>query len=577
MLLAVFGQAQSWQSKISESLWSKQEEPSIEFFVYLKTQANLEAARFIKNKNEKGNFVYHKLYETATQSQAELIEILEADQAIYQPFWVINGIWVKGDFAMIQKMAMRSEVAHVFFNSPIKGETPVEAERNPILASRDSLAWGISKINAPQVWAMGYEGQGVVVGGQDTGYGWEVPGIKNKYRGWNGTTADHNYSWHDAIHDWHPLNSDSTNPCGLNSLIPCDDHGHGTHTVGTMVASDSVVSFGVAPAAQWIGCRNMERGWGSPQSYIECFEWFLAPTDLNNQNPDPAKAPHVINNSWSCPEAEGCDSSNFVLLEQAVNNLKMAGVVVVVSAGNSGPNCQTINTPAAIFEQSFSVGALNRNDTIANFSSRGAVTVDGSNRLKPNVTAPGVGVTSYTTVGNGSGNWFYANYSGTSMAGPHVAGLVALMISADTTLAGDINRIEDIIEQTAIAHTSSQNCGGVSGLAIPNNTYGYGVVNALAAVNQAINTAHTNNIKPTGQATVFPNPTLDHIWIKLEGFSGKTNFELYGVDGKLVRQTVWDISWNTLRKVELLNLPTGLYFYKIYNETTQVQGKIVKQ
>lgn len=577
MTLAVAGQSQSWQSKISESLWSKQQEPSIEFFVYLKNQANLEAAKLIKNKNEKGNFVYDKLYQTAIESQAELVEILEGDQIFYQSFWVVNGIWVKGDFALIQKMAMRAEVAHIFFNSPIKGESPVETERNPILSSRDSLAWGISKIKANQVWAMGYEGQGVVVGGQDTGYGWEVPGIKSKYRGWDGTTANHNYSWHDAIHNWHPLNSDTISPCGLNALVPCDDNGHGTHTIGTMVASDDVVSFGVAPAAQWIGCRNMERGWGSAQSYIECFEWFLAPTDLNNQNADPSKAPHVINNSWSCPEEEGCDSSNFVLLEQAVNNLKLAGVVVVVSAGNSGPDCHSVSTPSAIFEQSFSVGALNINDTIANFSSRGSVTVDGSNRLKPNVTAPGVGITSYTTIGDGTGNWYYANYNGTSMAGPHVAGLVALMISADTTLAGDVNRIEDIIEQTAIGHTTGQNCGGISGLSIPNNTYGYGVVNALGAVNQAINTAHTTGIKPAAQAVVFPNPTLDYLWVKLDGFSGKTNFDLYSVDGKLVRQMVWEVSWNTLREVSLANLPTGLYFYKIYDQTTQTQGKIVKQ
>lgn len=569
--------AQSWQSKITDALWQKQAENDIQFVVYLKEQANISPAKFITDKNEKGAFVYNELYSNAIKTQTNLIQILENEQVLYQPFSIINAIWVKGDFTLIQKMAEQSEVERIFYNSPIKGADPIEIDRSVIVNSRDSSVWGIRRMKADDVWALGFKGQGVVVGGQDTGYGWQVPGIKEKYRGWDGSTANHNYSWHDAIHDWHPLHADSTNPCGLDVAYPCDDNGHGTHTVGTMVASDSIVDFGVAPSAQWIGCRNMERGWGSPQSYIECFEWFLAPTDLNDQNPDPTKAPHVINNSWSCPEIEGCDSSNFFLMEQAVENLRMAGVVVVVSAGNSGPDCHTVQAPSAMFEGSFSVGALHWNDTIANFSSRGSVMIDSSNRLKPNVTAPGVATTSYMTVGDGSGNWNYANASGTSMAGPHVAGLVALMISADSTLAGDVNRIEDIIEQTAVQRTTDQNCGGVSGMTIPNNTYGYGVIDALAAVNQAIATSSTGSVETGGQATIFPNPTSSSVWIKLEGFRNDTSFDLYSVDGKLIKQEKWALPWNSLKQVDLQGLPTGIYFYKVYDSNSSFQGKIVKQ
>ena len=569
--------AQSWQSKITDALWKKQDEKDIEFVVYLKEQANISIAKFIKNKNEKGTFVYNELYDKAISTQTNLIQILENEQATYQSFLIINAIWVKGDFELIQKMAKQSEVERIFYNSPIKGAEPVDIDRNPFVTGRDSSVWGIRRINIDDVWDLGFSGQGIVVGGQDTGYGWEVPGIKDKYRGWDGTTADHNYSWHDAIHNWHPLHADSTNPCGLDVPYPCDDHGHGTHTVGTMVSSDSTVSFGVAPDAQWIGCRNMERGWGSPQSYIECFEWFLAPTDLADQNPDPTKAPHVINNSWGCPEIEGCDTSNFFLMEQAIENLRLAGVVVVVSAGNSGPDCHTVQTPAGIFNGSFSVGALHWNDTIANFSSRGSVMVDSSNRLKPNITAPGVAVTSVVTVGDGTGNWNYANYSGTSMAGPHVAGVVALMISADSTLAGDVDRIENIIEQTATQRTSSQNCGGISGMTIPNNTYGYGVINALDAVNEAINTASTSNLATGGQAQVFPNPTFNSIWVKLEGFRNETYFDLYSVDGKFIQQEKWILPWTTIKQVDLQNLPTGVYFYKVYDKNSSFQGKIIKQ
>src|SRR5690606_13518356 len=159
---------------------------------------------------------------------------------------------------------------------------------------------------------------------------WDHPALRSKYRGAEGDAVSHDYNWHDAIHEINPLNGDSiimpgNNPCGLDYPIPCDDSGHGTHTMGMLVGSDSAYQIGVAPDARWIGCRNMERGWGKPSTYLECMEWFLAPTDVNGENPDPTKAPHVINNSWSCPEVEGCNPDNFELLHQAVVNLRAAG------------------------------------------------------------------------------------------------------------------------------------------------------------------------------------------------------------------------------------------------------------
>jgi serine protease AprX len=567
-----------WSNKIAQSLWDKQNDPEISFFVLLKTQANLKMAKHFKNKNEKGSFVYHELVNMAEQTQLPLIAILENEEADFQTYSIVNGIWVKGNFELVKKLAKESSVANIFYNAPVRVLEPVEVDRNPLLHSRDdSLTWGVEKIKADAVWGLGYKGQGVVIGGQDTGYGWQLPNLKAKYRGWDGTIANHNYNWHDAIREFSSLGDSINSNCGLNVLEPCDDNGHGTHTMGTMVAADTVVSLGVAPEAQWIGCRNMEDGWGAPNTYLECFEWFLAPTDLNNQNADPTKAPHVINNSWGCPEIEGCDTSNFVLLEIAINNLKLAGVVVVVSAGNSGPDCHSINTPAAIYESSFSVGALGVNDTITNFSSRGSVNVDRSGRTKPNITAPGQAVTSYWLQGNGTNNFTYLNASGTSMAGPHVAGLVALMISADSTLAGDVDRIESIIEQTAIGRTTDQNCGGVSGMAIPNNTYGFGVIDALAAVNQAIITAGVDDeLSNSGKAEVFPNPFNNQFWVKLEGFKGNTVFELYSADGRLVEQQNWDINWHTLRKINVSGIPVGVYFYKIYDNQTSTQGKLMK-
>jgi subtilisin family serine protease len=224
----------------------------------------------------------------------------------------------------------------------------------------------------------------------------------------------------------------------------------------------------------------MDRGAGTPATYAECFQWFLAPTDGGGQNPDPSKAPHVINNSWGCPPEEGCVDP--LVLNAAVEAAKAAGIVVVVSAGNAGPDCSTVNDPPAIYASSFSVGATDDLDGIAGFSSRGPVTVDGSVRFKPDVSAPGVNIRSSTNTGNKS----YGYGSGTSMAGPHVAGLVALVLSARPDLAGQVDRVEEIIRASCVPLTTAEGCGGDSDQDVPNHTFGRGRIDALAAVTRAL-------------------------------------------------------------------------------------------
>lgn len=514
-------------------------------------------------KDEKATFVYQKLKNKATQSQSEVRVFLQDRQIPYTSFVVVNAIHASVPIQYVNELSSLQGVTAIFPNTPFRQEEGVQYEEM-ILSRSATPEWGILRIRADSVWALGYRGQGVVVAGADTGFDWDHPALRAAYRGTVGDTADHSHNWHDAIHDINPGNQDSiinpmNNPCGLNSSIPCDDGGHGTHTMGTMIGEEGANQIGVAPEAKWIACRNMERGWGSPATYLECMEWFLAPTDEQGGNPDPLKSPHVINNSWACPESEGCNPSNFGILRQAVINLRAAGIVSVVSAGNSGSSCGSVSSPLAIFEESFTVGSININDTIAGSSSRGPVVVDSSMRIKPNISAPGVQVRS---------SWLgdsYLTISGTSMAGPHVAGVVALMISANPQLAGQVELIETILETTARPKTTLQDCV-ISGTESRNNTFGYGIVDALAAVEAALVISsvdeHEVSHYQTGPFTLFPNPATTELNIKGDNYSSVETLRIFAPDGRLMF-SAHDLALPA--QVDVSGLAQGLYFVQVDN------------
>ena len=277
-------------------------------------------------------------------------------------------------------------------------------EAPPQLQRPETIEPGINYTHAPQVWALGYTGQDIVIGSEDTGVRWTHNALKPHYRGWDGQNADHDYNWHDAIHD------SVNNPCGNDSPFPCDDDSHGSHTTGTAVGDDGMGNqIGMAPGAKWIGCRSIDgpADLTTPARTIECMEWFLAPYPIGGGQGDPTKAPDITINSWTCTPLDGCSPDT---LQAAVEAQAAAGIMMVVAAGNDGvQGCSTVFYPPAIYDASYTVGALVTGiDTIANFSSRGPVTIDGSGRIKPDITAPGTGTrsafnTSDTAYGVSSG------------------------------------------------------------------------------------------------------------------------------------------------------------------------------
>jgi len=458
-----------WQAKVEPGLLAEISGGESEFLLYLSEQADLSGAYALETKEEKGRYVFRQLTEVAHRTQGPLVAELEWRKAPHRRFWIANMIWVRGDYLLLEALARREDVARVYANPRVQLGLPSVVPPKRVPDSAGAIEWNILKVRAPELWAAGFTGQGIVIGGQDTGYDWEHPALKVHYRGWDGNGVDHNYSWHDAIHD------SPGNPCGDDSPEPCDDQGHGTHTMGIMVGvePDGSNPVGMAPGAKWIGCRNMDQGFGTPATYSECYQWFIAPTDLNGDNPDPAKAPHVINNSWGCPPFEGCTEPDVLL--SVVEAVRAAGILTVHSAGNSGPTCGTIDTPAAIYDASFTVGSTTEGDQLSSYSSRGPVTIDASGRLKPDVSAPGSGIRSSYPGG------IYLYLSGTSMSGPHVAGQAALLFSARPELVGQVEQVEDVIRTSAVPIVTSQVCGGIPGNAIPNNSAGWGRIDAWNA------------------------------------------------------------------------------------------------
>jgi hypothetical protein len=430
-------------------------------FVLLAEQADLSAASQIEDWNARGWAVYDALRGTAERTQTAVLARMRAAEANGQvsdvkSYWIVNLVGLQADATAIEALAAMPQVGKILPQFKLEKPEPVAEAMGD---SPDAIEWGVSKIRAPQVWTTyGVTGAGAVAANVDTGVQYNHPALAPHYRGnLGGGNYDHNYNWFNP----------APNATCPDPAVPCDDDGHGSHTMGSIIGDDgSANQIGVAPGAQWIaayGCCP------SNEALLEAQQWMAAPTDLAGNNPDPTKRPHALNQSWGGPGGSE-------IFEAVIASLRASGIFPSFSAGNNGSSaadgCGRLGSPGDN-PSAFNVGSTTSSDTISSFSSRGPNPFTG--KTGPEVAAPGSSVRSSVPTNT------YAVYSGTSMASPHVTGAVTLLISLEPKLAGQIEQLEELLRKTATPLASSQTCGGVPGSQIPNNVFGWGRIDVKAA------------------------------------------------------------------------------------------------
>lgn len=309
------------------------------------------------------------------------------------PLWLINGMSLRLPARLLPQLAQVPGVDSIALDATLSVPGTTQASTAP-------AEWNLSLIGATELWQQGHLGEGVVVATLDTGADAAHPDLGPKWRGGDN-------SWFDPYGQY---------------AAPYDAHGHGTQVLGLILGGDAGgSSIGVAPAAQWIAARIFDNTGTARYSAIhQAYQWVLDPDG------DPAvdDAPQVVNNSWGLTQAVNICDNEF---EAAIEVLRAADIAVVFSAGNAGPAAATSLSPAN-YAQSLSVGAVDEQLAVANFSSRGPSACGGT--LYPTLVAPGVNVRTSDLTFGGLIPDAYIDVAGTSFAVAQVAGGVALLKSA---------------------------------------------------------------------------------------------------------------------------------------------------
>lgn len=432
------------------------------FLVFFADRPDLGEALLIRDWKARGEYVYRTLVEHAERSQRAVRAMLDAAGVPYKPLWIVNALLVEGNAALANALATHADVAMLTADHELQMSEPVTTATVSCNATANNVCWNIAQVNADRVWReFGVTGAGITVANIDSGVVYTHSALINQYRGnLGGGSFDHNYNWFDPV---------GNNPEPIDSGI------HGTHVMGTMVANPpGQPAMGMAPGAKWIAARACT-SYCNDSDIIAAAQWMLAPTDLNGNNPRPSMRPHILNNSWSFDSGGNLIYAGYTAAWQA------AGIFTVFAAGNAGnATCGTIRSPSD-YADVVAVGATDQNDLVTYFSGVGPTT---DNRIKPDLVAPGNGIIS--TTGSNS----YQSLSGTSMAAPHVAGAVALLWSANPELIGDYAATYAVLTGNTLPITGDSRYMGSAHAAcrpdtVPNNIYGYGRLDALAAVTAA--------------------------------------------------------------------------------------------
>jgi subtilisin family serine protease len=412
------------------------------------------------------------------------------------PLWIFNGIAVTATPAVIRELASRSDVREVDADVPIQAPpapgVPVKAHR---LATQSAPEPNLTAANVPALWSLGLRGGGTVVATMDTGVDASHPDLAGRWRG--GTN-----SWYD--------------PNGEHPAVPTDVNGHGTATMGVLVGGDAGgTSIGVAPDATWIAVKLFnDRGTATSSAVHLGFQWLLDP----DGNPATADAPDVVNNSWTMSSG-GCNLD----FQLDLRNLRAAGILPVFSAGNYGPVAGTVLSPANNPE-AFAVAATDNADLVDPSSSRGPSAC--ADAASPALAAPGVNIHTTDLYG------LYVDASGTSLAAPHVAGVLALLLGAFPDLPA---------ERQEAALDSGATDLGASGV---DDAYGYGRLDALASYQWLASAPDfTISVSPA-TVSVTPGGTASYTIsvVGVNGFTGDVSFDL----GGLPAQATWSLSPATI-------------------------------
>jgi len=399
---------------------------------------------------ERLEWVIGTLQQTAITTQRPFRAVLQEQRFAHGIdtvtfFWIFNGLSLTASAEAITEIASRPEVRSITLDETFPAPEPFRAQT---LFSLSPSEENIALINAPALWQLGFQGQGVVVANMDTGVSVSHPDLSAQWRG--GTN-----SWFD--------------PYGEHPSSPVDLNGHGTATMGVMVGRDAGgTNIGVAPLAQWIAVKIFDdRGQATTTAIHQGFQWLLDP-DGAPATPD---APHVVNDSWRVGNAS-CDLA-FQLDLQA---LRAANIVPIFSAGNTGPGDATSVSPANNPE-AFATGATDALDQIWSGSARGPSACGELETLYPEMVAPGVEIRTTDLYGT------YQTATGTSLAAPHTAGALALLLSAYPDLT--------IAQQENALFRGAVDLGPVG----PDNAYGQGRLDVLAAYDSLLGSAQLSITK----------------------------------------------------------------------------------